>query len=291
MLFRSTFLTTLAFFPVWYCLGQGQDSILLLLLFALSFWFWRRGQDDTAGLVLAFGLFRLQLVLPFVLVAFLGGRWKFVRGFAPGAVLAILTSAWVVGLHGMTDYVRILMSQGTQGSASTLAEHWTVHPGLMPTLRGLLWTLPSWVPSNIRNFLLLSGTLGALMWAGRRMRNARDVAAFDRAFAVAVTVVTLVSFHSFVHDFSLMILPLLIAGDAVATWVRVRQTAAYAIVTLGFLFFFSPLYLVLIFTDEVGLFVIPTVTFLYFLSSWKMGDAPKLVSERHVAEPLSLPTA
>jgi hypothetical protein len=29
--FRVTLLTTLAFFPVWYCLLQGQDSILLML--------------------------------------------------------------------------------------------------------------------------------------------------------------------------------------------------------------------------------------------------------------------
>ena len=83
--FWLTLLTILAFFPVWYCLLQGQDSILLLLLFALSFWLWRRGQDEAAGFVLALGLFRPQLVLPFVLVTFLGGRWKFIRGFIPGA--------------------------------------------------------------------------------------------------------------------------------------------------------------------------------------------------------------
>jgi len=40
--FSPTFLTILAFFPVWYCLLQGQDSILIMFLFALSFWFWRR---------------------------------------------------------------------------------------------------------------------------------------------------------------------------------------------------------------------------------------------------------
>ena len=51
-------LTILGFFPVWYCLLQGQDSILLLFLFALSFWLWRRGNDDAAGFVIALGLFR-----------------------------------------------------------------------------------------------------------------------------------------------------------------------------------------------------------------------------------------
>ena len=124
--FSFIYVTILAFFPVWYCLGQGQDSILLVFLFALSFWLWRRGQDDAAGFVLAMGLFRPQLVLPFVLTAFLAGRWKFVRGFIPGAVLVVGLSTLVVGLHGMGEFVRILISQGTQGSASTLGEQWQV---------------------------------------------------------------------------------------------------------------------------------------------------------------------
>ncbi|MGB7752503.1 MAG: glycosyltransferase family 87 protein [Candidatus Acidiferrales bacterium] len=54
---RPTLLTTLAFFPVWYCLLQGQDSILLVLLFAISFWLWKRGREDAAGFTLAMGLF------------------------------------------------------------------------------------------------------------------------------------------------------------------------------------------------------------------------------------------
>ena len=68
------FLTVLGFFPVWYCLLQGQDSILLLFLFALSFWLWRRGNDDAAGFVIALGLFRPQLVVPFVLIMLT--RWE-----------------------------------------------------------------------------------------------------------------------------------------------------------------------------------------------------------------------
>ena len=38
--FSLRFLTALAFYPAWYCLLMGHDSILLLFLFALSFWLW-----------------------------------------------------------------------------------------------------------------------------------------------------------------------------------------------------------------------------------------------------------
>src|SRR5580693_2235299 len=190
---RPTLLTMLAFFPVWYCLLQGQDSILLVFLFALSFWLLKGERQDGAGFALAMGLFRPQLVLPFVLVALLAGKWKFVRGFIPGAGFVLLTSVWMVGIHGIADYSRILLSQGTQGSASALAQQWQVHLGLMPTLRGLLWIiLPASVPGDIRNFLLLSGTLAGLLWAIRGLRGVKDRAEFDMAFATAVAAVALV---------------------------------------------------------------------------------------------------
>ena len=273
--FLLTVLPVVAFFPVWHCLLQGQDSILLVVLFALSFWLWRRGQEDAAGFVLAMGLFRPQLVLPFVVITFLAGRWKFVRGFIPGAAFVVALSTWVVGFHGMADFARTLISQGTQNSANTLAERWHEWPGQMATWRGFLWVcLPSWVPSGTRNFLLLSGTLVGLLWAARKMRNAKDGAAFDLAFAIAVAMVALVSFHSYLHDFSLMILPLVIAGDIVASSVRVPEKSAYSIVTLGFLFCLTPLYLLLLVTGKVGLLVLPAAAGIWLMSGWETGGLP-----------------
>jgi hypothetical protein len=287
---RPTLLTTLAFFPVWYCLLQGQDSILLMLLFAISFWLWKRGREDAAGFVLAMGLFRPQLVLPFALVAFLAGKWKFVRGFGPGAVLVLLVSASLVGVHGMADYARILLSQGTQGSASALAQQWQIHLGLMPTLRGLLWIiLPASVPGNIRNFLLLSGILAGLLWAVSALRGVKDGVAFDMAFATAVAAVALVSFHSLPHDFSLMILPLLIGGGVFASADdRAERGNPYTWVTVGFLLFFTPLYFVLIFAEKVGLLVLPSVVFLWLIGSWARSGLPVLVAPQRRVEPITI---
>jgi hypothetical protein len=291
--FRVTLLTTLAFFPVWYCLLQGQDSILLAFLFALSFWLWKRGREVSAGFALAMGLCRPQLVLPFVLVAFLAGKWKFIRGFIPGAVLVLLVSASVVGVHGLADYARILISQGTQGSASALAEKWQVHLGLMPTLRGLLWiALPSWVPGRFRGLLLVFGTLAGLLWAAKGLRCVKDGAAFDMAFATAVAAVSLVSFHSLPHDFSLLILPLLVAGGAFASVDhRAEGRNPYTWVTLGFFLFFTPLYFVLIFAEKVGLLVLPAVVFLWLIGSWGRSGLPAPVARQRRVEPISIPTS
>jgi Glycosyltransferase family 87 len=291
--FRPTLLVTLAFFPVWYCLLQGQDSILLVFLFALSFRLWKHGRDDAAGFALAMGLFRPQLVLPFVLVAFLTGKWKFVRGFVPGAVFVLLVSMWVVGIHGMAEYARILLSQGTLGSASALSQQWQVRLGLMPTLRGLLSiVVPASVPANIRNFLLLCGTSVGLLWAARALRGVKEGAAFDMAFATAVGAVAVVSFHSLPHDFSLIILPLLIAGGALASGDRAADCAnPYTCVTVGFLLFFSGLYFVLIYAEKVGLLVLPTVVLLWLISDWEKSGLPARAAQHRRVEPISLPAS
>ncbi|MFZ3329198.1 MAG: glycosyltransferase family 87 protein [Candidatus Acidiferrales bacterium] len=265
--FATTLLTILAFFPVWYCLLQGQDSILLLFLFTFSFWLWKRGQDDLAGFVLAMGLFRPQLVLPFAFVVFLAGKWKFIRGFIPGAILALLASTWVVGLHGMAEYGKVLISQGTESSASALAKQWQVRPGLMATWRGFLWVcLPTWVPGGVRNGLLLSGTFAGLFWAGKKLRAAKDRLSLELAFAFAVAAVALVSFHSFLNDFSLLVLPLLIFGACLAAPYYVQRKTAHLVVTLAFSFFLTPLYLLLLAADRVGLFLTIELAALWLVS-------------------------
>lgn len=289
--FGLTLLTILAFFPVWYCLLQGQDSILLLLLFTLSFWSYRRGRHDLAGFVLALGLFRPQLVLPFAFVMFLAGKWRFLRGFIPGVTFVVALSVWIVGFHGMADYARILISQGMQGSASTLVEQWHVQPSLMTTLRGLLWiSLPSSAPSFVQRFLLLAGTSFGLLWAANGVRSAKDEATLDLAFALAVVVVAVVSFHSFLHDFSLVILPVLIMGNLAPRWTRLTQSGAYAIVTVVFLLFLTPLYLVLIVSAKLGLLILPTIAGLWMAGRWGSESAGTAPAPQHQTA-ISLPAA
>jgi len=286
--FSLTFLVILAFCPEWYCLIGGQDSILLLLLFAICFWLWKRGKDGMAGFVLALGLFRPQLVLPFALVALLAGEWRFVRGFIPGAALVVALSAWVVGVNGMADYGRILVSQGTQKSATVLAHHWNVEPGLMATWRGFLWLcLPRWVPAGAEGFLLLLVTVLGLVWAAKKMRGARATASFDMAFAIAVATTLLLSFHSYIHDFSLMILPILICGSTMSASEIGSRTRASLVVSLVLLLFLTPLYLVLFAARSMGwLFLIQAVA-LWLASRWKVVAEPAL-GARGSSRPISI---
>ena len=56
-----------AFFPIFIALIQGQDSILLLFLYCLAWTSLERGSKLASGCWLALGLYKYQLVVPFVL--------------------------------------------------------------------------------------------------------------------------------------------------------------------------------------------------------------------------------
>ena len=97
------------------------------------------------------------------------------------------------------------------------------------------------------------------------------------AFALAVAVVTIVSFHSFLYDFSLMILALLIAGSVVTSSDLVPHKKAYLIVTLGFLFFLTPLYLMLLWIARFGLFFLLASAGILLMGRWGTGGLRAIV--------------
>ncbi|MFZ1034134.1 MAG: hypothetical protein WAN72_19240, partial [Candidatus Acidiferrales bacterium] len=124
----------------------------------------------------------------------------------------------------------------------------------------------------------------------KKIRSAKTPDAFDLAFGLAVAVITLVSFHSFLNDFSLMIIPLLIAGSTVPA-LTVTESEAYLIVTFGFLFLLSPLYLALLWSVRVGLFFLPAVAAVWLMSRWGTRRPSEVVSVDHATDQSSLQTA
>ena len=58
----------LLFAPLGVALFQGQSSIFLLLVYALTFIALKRGDDLRAGAILGLGLFKFQFILPFALI-------------------------------------------------------------------------------------------------------------------------------------------------------------------------------------------------------------------------------
>jgi hypothetical protein len=199
----------LIFAPLGVALFQGQSSLILLLFYALAYIYWRRDQSFIAGVCLGLGLFKFQFVLPFVGILLLRRKWRFLGGFAVSATFFGLLSLAASGWRGCLSYAKLLLSVGSNpqnvsyGSAVD-----------MPTLQGFVHavmggTLPvrgvSVIVAVISVCLL---TFTAVRWE-KAERVSRNLS--PPAFGAAIVLSLMAGLHMFTHDFSPLMLSLLIA--------------------------------------------------------------------------------
>ncbi|HLK33659.1 MAG TPA: glycosyltransferase family 87 protein, partial [Terriglobales bacterium] len=141
-------LATIAFFPVYATLLQGQDSILLLLLCTLAYLALRKGREFGAGVFLGLGLFRPQLALPLFAVLVLRKRWRAIAGFAATGGALLLVSAATVGWKSLFAYPQYVLRLNANLAASG------IYPRDMPNLRGMLFSLMG-SDSNLAQWLTI----------------------------------------------------------------------------------------------------------------------------------------
>jgi hypothetical protein len=239
---RAWAAASLVFFPIFFALLQGQDAILLMFLYGLTFVSLKKERLVLAGAWLACGLFKFHLVLPFLVLllmqqkTFQQGR-KILFGFASVGALLGAVSIAAVGLQQIVTYPRYIL-----GLEATMARG-AIMPSDMPNLRGALYLLTA----NVRFFGVLVVAFSALVFLVA-VRNSRggDGKAADLQFVMAVLGTFLVSYHALGYDLCVLALPLLLlAGElndreVFNTWTR------SAIITGMMMLLFSPLQLVLL---------------------------------------------
>lgn len=207
-------LSFFAFFPILVALLQGQDSILLLLIAVLAFRSLAQGDNFRAGCLWGLGLFRFQIVLPLALLFLVRKNVKFLMGlFATGAILSAV-SLGVLGRQGTADYAALLYRLNHDPTAQRLWS-WGVHPDLMPTLRGFLAvSLSHIVPASYLTggYLVLS-LLIILAVATRGAVRREGSGTLPLLYGLDLLATLAVSYHSYLHDFTLLILPLLFSID------------------------------------------------------------------------------
>jgi Glycosyltransferase family 87 len=247
-------LAAAAFFPVAIGIIQGQDIVLLELLFVLAVICLDKGYDVAAGAFLAAGLFRPQLVVPLVVLLAIR-RWRVLVGFAPVAIILAIISIAIVGWRGPIDYIHfVLHLEATRARGFGQAA--------VPNLRGLIANLPWISASGAAMLLLLTFASSMLLFfiALRRVRIGRDAAIFTTSLAAVTTV--LVSFHALVYDLTLLfpMLLFLLAG----TVSKERKTVDPQTMLLLFVCFLAPLYVFLLFETDRFFWFSLIVLWLYF---------------------------
>ncbi len=232
------FLCAFAFFPVLDCLLQGQDSILLLLLFGLTFASLKKERDYAAGAWLGLGLFRFQLVLPLLVVLAYQRKWKSIAGCAAVGTGLAAVSATLVGWRGLLNYPsavlacnRILQSSGVAWNKA------------MPNWRGIVDHFLG-AGTGAGQAVILAGSIAFLGLALWRSQGEPQHAGFDLSFSLAVVVAVLTSYYLFAHDLVLLLVPLLLTTEALLTETMRRLERICLTAAVGSLFF-SPLYFVL----------------------------------------------
>ena len=198
--FGLLFILFLTFAPTMNCLLIGQDSILILAIYTLVFCALLQGQECGAGALLALGLFKYHLVIPFVVVCALRRRYSFVAAFGVVAIALIGVSIAISGPGILLAYPRMFLNPGYRALMN-------FQPEYAANLHGLIWLIThNWTPSTVSTgiTIFLSGLL--LWFTAKRW----DENQFELSFAAAVVCTLLSGFHAFVYDLCLLLLPMAI---------------------------------------------------------------------------------
>lgn len=274
----APYFAALGFFPIAFSLLQGQDSVLLLALYCLTFLAFCDGKDFRAGAALGLGLFKFHLVLPFAFVLLLRRRWRAMAGFAAtGAGLGAISLA-LVGWKELLYYPHYVWWINQHEPIRIIV------PSNMANLRGLIggWNggtaLPMW-----GNGVIVALSLGLAIWAAVQWDAADrgNEQAWLGGFSLCMVVTFLLSYHSYNQDMSILFLPLLLLGDQLLGGKiegRRRQRIFWACLAL---LFCTPVYLVLTLRfQHQNLFALGLLALAGHLAGWgrKARDARSLAT-------------
>jgi hypothetical protein len=197
--------TVASFFPVSAAIADGQDSIILLVITCVAWFLFGRKREWLAGNLLALGLFRFQIVLPIAGLMFLWRRGRFVAGFVMSAAVLLVLSGWLAGFDQLAVYGSHLLSLSTMTRPETGYSISQSQARRMVSLRALLAnTLPS---THIAQAITLLASIALLLWVARL----GQVLGRKYQFALAVALSVLVSYHLFVYDLTILLIPMIAA--------------------------------------------------------------------------------
>ena len=257
----------LAYFILWFlfaplglALYQGQSSLILLLLYTLSFISLKRGQEMRGGILLGLGLFKFQFVLPFAIIFLFRRKWRFLSGFALSAMALGLFSLWAVGWQGILSYVHLLLNIAGHPDDSSYGKAIG-----MATVQGFTYTILGTVlGSRVIGWVVAAISFSMLAFAARRWRpakNPRSDVAFDLEFAAALVISLVTGFHMFLHDLSPLLLGMFLIAAHVPGRARLALRAVLGIMLA--VLWIPPLQLALVAWHRVSL-MFPVLMILAF---------------------------
>jgi hypothetical protein len=195
----------ISFVPTGVALMQGQDSILLLLLFSAALLSFERDSEFLAGVLTGFALFKFQIAIPVAILFFCWKRWRLFGGFCVAGGAVALVSVWIMGLAQANAHLHLLLSMQTGLGSGPDQMQFPIQVKKMMNLHGLVYGIGEG-HIGLRTTTLLTMILsvvfvGSVAYAGRRPGR-------EDQFKVAIASAVLVSYYMFVHDLVILLIPL-----------------------------------------------------------------------------------
>jgi Glycosyltransferase family 87 len=257
----------LTFAPATTCLLIGQDSMLMLFIYTLVFLLLKRNSPVFAGCVLALGLYKFQLIMPFVLILLARRKWSTLAGFSTVAGLLVVISIAISGFQVVGTYTRLLLFSATDQTGASSP------PEFMPNIRGIVYLLlHRWVAPSV--LLILVGVLSVItLWlTARRWRDDQ----FELSFSAAIIATLLTSYHLLNYDLTLLLLPVGIACGELAKQKRLR--AAFPLLPAGLMILLiHPLHTVLVRYAVYALMFIPV--FALFVATLRLTEPAQEITK------------
>ncbi len=253
----------LTFLPTMDCFLIGQDSMLLLAVYTLVFVALRSKRDFMAGCVLACGLFKFHLVIPFAVIFLLRRQWPFLRGFAAVGIVLMVLSIAVSGPHIVTAYPRMFFN-------TAYRQLMGFQPEYAANIRGLVYLLAGGSIPAVVSGILVATSSGLLLWTTARNWNDDR---FGLCFAAALIAALLTGYHLFVYDLTLLLLPVAIVCGELARGRRLLNNTALNLVLV--VFFVPTIHRELILHHIYALMCVPLIV-LYAVVMKMAADSSRL---------------
>jgi hypothetical protein len=201
------------FFPIAETLIQGQDSIILMALLLGALTCIQRDRECLAGVLVAFGLFKFQLVIPIAVLFLVWRRWRFTAAFACTAALLAAVSLWIAG---MAQSVHYLTSMIQMGSSLNFSSGSPIPVNQMANLHGAFYGMLGRSPYVLP--LTIASSAVIMIYASFRRPHGVN------ALLIAIPVSVAVSYHLFIHDMCILLIPIVLVLNRIAEeWTTKHQ--------------------------------------------------------------------
>jgi hypothetical protein len=191
----------LSFLPLGIALMFGQLSIALLLIYCVCFAALEDQRPFLAGLILSLALVKFQIALPVALLFLVWRRWRFVAGFLSGALSLAIISIHLTGRRILMAYAHSLFDMSRKISTTAAQSRYAIFPVQMPNLFGLFHFISK--ETHWATLLTAACSLIVLGWAMTQRPS----------LPLALLAGLLVSYHLYIYDLTLLLLPISMFAD------------------------------------------------------------------------------